>query len=118
MEVGVGERTGSGIPKILYACKENSIECTYEKEQDGFWFIFYRKNVTTNDTIKLTELELLILNEIKEDNSITREKLSQKIGRSSRNIQRILDNLKQKGIVYRVGPNKGGHWEIRENNIS
>lgn len=119
------ESWGTGFKNTYEICKENSIECTYEKEQDGFWFIFYRKNVTTNDTIfvttndtiKLTELELLILNEIKEDNSITREKLSQKIGRSSRNIQRILDNLKQKGIVYRVGPNKGGHWEIRENNI-
>ena len=33
-------------------------------------------NVTANDTIKMSELEMLILSEIKKDNHVTRDKLA------------------------------------------
>lgn len=107
------EAWGTGFKNTYELCKEKNVECSYEKEQDGFWFVFYRKNTLINDTKKLTELEIMILNEIKEDNRITRDELSLKVGRSSRNIQRVLDSLKQKGIIERVGPNHGGYWEIK-----
>jgi len=29
-------------------------------------------------------------------------------------IARNVDNLKRKGILKRIGPAKGGHWEITE----
>jgi len=35
-------------------------------------------------------------------------------GISTRAIEKQLDKLKQKGIIRRVGPDKGGHWEIIE----
>ena len=90
-------------------CNEAGIKCSYEKELEGFWFIFDRNNannVTTNDTIKMSELEMLILSEIQKDNHVTRDKLASISGRTSRTIQRALDSLKSKGIIERVGSNK------------
>ena len=37
----------------------------------------FTTNITINDTIKLTELEQLVLNEIELDLSVTREKMEQ-----------------------------------------
>ena len=68
------ETWGTGLKNIYLLCNEAGIKCSYEKELEGFWFIFYRNNannVTTNDTIKMFELEMLILSEIQKDNHVT-----------------------------------------------
>ena len=36
------------------------------------------------------------------------------IGVSRRAIAKIIAKLQSKGILHRVGPDKGGHWEIVE----
>ena len=53
-----------------------------------------------------------IINELINNNDITISELYSKLGISTRAIEKQLDKLKQKGIVRRVGPAKGGHWEI------
>ena len=35
------------------------------------------------------------------------------LGITLRQCERILASLKQKGLIARVGANKGGHWKIR-----
>ena len=109
------EAWGTGFKNAYALCNDANIKCSYEKELDGFWFILYRKNVTTNitinDTIKLTELEQLVLNEIELDPYVTREKMEKKYGRSSRTFQRVLDSLKEKKMIERKGSNKTGYWE-------
>lgn len=112
------EAWGTGFKNTYALCSNANIKCSYEKELDGFWFIFFRQNViknfTINDTIKLTELERLVLNEIEANPYITREKLENKYGRSSRTFQRVLDSLKEKKIIEREGSNKTGYWKIIE----
>jgi len=49
---------------------------------------------------------------IKENPEITQEELSQKAGISIKGIEWNLAQLKQKGILKRVGPDKGGHWKV------
>ena len=112
------ETWGTGFKKAYTLCNEAHVKCYYEKEIDGFWFIMSRSNVTTNviinGTIKLTELEQIVLNEIKTDPYITREKMEKKYGRSSRTFQRVLDGLKEKRIIERVGSHKTGYWKVLE----
>ena len=31
---------------------------------------------------------------------------------SERQVQRIMTKLKEQGVIRRIGPDKGGHWEI------
>jgi len=118
------ETWGTGLKNTYLLCNEAGIKCSYEKELEGFWFIFYRNNannvttndtinVTINDTIKMSELEMLILSEIQKDNHVTRDKLASISGRTSRTIQRALDSLKSKGVIERVGSNKTGNWKIK-----
>ena len=56
----------------------------------------------------------MVLNEIEANPYITREKLENKYGRSSRTFQRVLDSLKEKKIIEREGSNKTGYWKIIE----
>lgn len=117
------ETWGTGLKNTYALCKEANVKCSYEKELEGFWFIFYRNkgsdvtindtiNVTINNTIKLTELEMLIVSEIQKDNHVTRDRLSFISGRTSRTIQRVIDSLKVKGVIERVGSNKNGYWKV------
>lgn len=117
------ETWGTGLRKTYNLCDENKIDVYYEKEYDGFWF-FFKRNVqksekdivtndfTINDTIILSELEKIVLSEIQKNPHITRESLSALTSRSSRTMQRILDSLKEKKIILRIGSNKSGYWKI------
>ena len=51
-----------------------------------------------------------ILQEIKNDSSVTAKILSEKIGISERKIQDNLKFLKEKNLISRIGGNKNGKW--------
>ena len=53
-----------------------------------------------------------IISLIKENVKITQEELSVKTGLNRRGVEWNLQQLKEKGILKRVGPDRGGHWEI------
>ncbi|MEJ5548862.1 HTH domain-containing protein, partial [Salmonella enterica subsp. enterica] len=40
--------------------------------------------------------------------------LAAEIGISAKGIQRQLANLKAEGILHRIGPDKGGQWQIND----
>lgn len=40
------------------------------------------------------------------------QSISEEVGIAPRNVQEHLRKLQQQGIIRRVGPNKGGHWEF------
>jgi ATP-dependent DNA helicase RecG len=44
--------------------------------------------------------------------SVTALELSQHLGLTLRAVEKQLANLKQEGVLRRVGPDKGGHWEV------
>lgn len=53
-----------------------------------------------------------ILRLISENNKISAKELAELVGISSRAIEKQIANLKEKGMLKRIGPDKGGHWEI------
>jgi len=63
-------------------------------------------------TEKVTENQGRILGAIEKDNCVTAKKLSVIIGISERKIKENIKKLKQKGLLERVGPDKGGYWKI------
>ena len=55
-----------------------------------------------------------ILNLIKEDDHITIPEIAQRIELSTRAVEKQIAKLKEQNKLKRIGPDKGGHWEITE----
>lgn len=64
---------------------------------------------TTQKDIKTTQK---ILSIIKDNPKVTRKELAILINISPDGIKWNLDKLKKEGKLHRVGPDKGGHWEV------
>ena len=60
--------------------------------------------------VKLAESQRKILEFVKVEPYITIKELSQKIRISTTAVDKNIVLLKRKGMLKRVGPDKGGHW--------
>ena len=70
------------------------------------------ENVTDKVTDKVTDNQSLILQYIFEQQKITTRELAEKVGISQRKIKENIAKLKTTGLIKRIGPAKGGHWEV------
>ena len=61
---------------------------------------------------KLTEHQKMILHLIKNNPSISKKEMSETIGIRPSSIDKNIATLKGKRYLKRVGPAKGGHWEL------
>ena len=55
-----------------------------------------------------------IIQLIKDDPNITIKELSLQLSLTRRGIEEQIKSLKAKGLIRRVDPDKGGHWEVIE----
>ena len=53
-----------------------------------------------------------ILASISKNSTISTKKLAAMYSLSERQVQRIMTKLKEQGVIRRIGPDKGGRWEI------
>ena len=129
--VGYGENLGSGFPLILDAWKQagwNTPVLNNKLELDMVELVLplsaISKN-TSNTTIKTTpstenedgeksreKSREKIINIIRKNPSVTQFELSTILQISTKAIEKQIKNLKEDGIIHRVGPDNGGHWEI------
>jgi ATP-dependent DNA helicase RecG len=122
-EVGLIEKYGSGIKRV----REEFIECglpepTFIQMSTGMLIRVYgtgylnkdvTENVTENVAENVTEnREQLILQLLHSDHKISTSELATRFGITRRTVHRDLEKLKEKGILERVGPDKGGYWKI------
>lgn len=61
---------------------------------------------------KITAKQAVVLDFIKQNSSISRSDLSDKLKINESAVRKHLDALRNKGVIKRVGPDKGGHWEV------
>lgn len=61
---------------------------------------------------KVNETEMKILEMISEKQNITIPELAGKLHKTPRTIEKSIAKLRNKNILERVGPAKGGHWKI------
>ena len=61
--------------------------------------------------IALSERQLEVLQIIKDNPTVTRKMLAEKLGINESAVQKHLEALKQNGIIKHVGKTRG-HWEI------
>jgi len=53
-----------------------------------------------------------IINLIRENPYVTTQEMADSIGIIRRTIAKHIRSLQDKGIIKRIGPDKGGHWEV------
>ena len=71
-------------------------------------------DVTENVTDTSQKTSQKIIDLVKEDPYISTSRMADIIGIDRRNIARNIKKLQDQGIIRRVGPDKGGFWEIIE----
>ena len=62
--------------------------------------------------IELNHTQKMILSMIKSDNQISATEISKHIGLSVRAIEKNIKELREKGVLKRNGPARGGYWKI------
>ena len=51
---------------------------------------------------------------LKDDQTMSLPRMAEAIGLSVAGVRKVLDKLKASGRIRRVGPDKGGHWEVMD----
>ena len=124
------ERWGSGIKRIHDECVAVGIRVEFKRAKTGFVVSFYRpkweegegldqggqkgwsEKVVRKGGQKLTLKQTTIRDMLKQDPYISRKTLSEKLDIHESAVQKHLDAIRTKGVIKRVGPDKGGHWEV------
>jgi ATP-dependent DNA helicase RecG len=65
---------------------------------------------TLKDTLKGTRKDVVEI--ISNNPNVTIPQIAEQLGMNPRGIDKHLKALREQGIIRRVGPDKGGHWEI------
>lgn len=73
----------------------------------------FTEKFTEKFTENFTQSEQKILNELIDNPYITQARLSELLGISKRSIIKNMKNLKDRGIIYRVGSDRKGYWKIK-----
>ena len=55
-----------------------------------------------------------ILHLLRSNPALSAKALAEELGISSRAVEKQIDLLKKVGSLIRVGPAKGGHWQVRQ----
>lgn len=50
---------------------------------------------------------------MRENSHITQAQLSKKLNRSDRQIRRVIKELREKGMIERIGSRKSGQWVVK-----
>jgi ATP-dependent DNA helicase RecG len=100
-----------------------SPEPVFENFQHGFRviaFALYKKEEKYTPVIsgkvgeKISGNQQSILDTISENPFISSAEMSARIGISKRKTETNIAALKRKGLLERIGPDKGGYWKIKQ----
>ena len=67
---------------------------------------------STERNVALTETEEKIVAILMSNGYATQKSISAKLGITRTYVTKIMGELQSKGVICRVGPDKGGHWEV------
>ncbi len=126
-KAGFIESWGRGYKKIHDGFESAGLPMPkIDASEGGVLVTFRRNNVNSNlnESVRGNVLKgqktsqktsQKIVEHIRNNNDISTQEMANIIGIDRRNIARQIKNLQAKGIIRRVGPDKGGHWEVIDN---
>jgi len=118
-EMGLADELGSGVRRLYQYCKAYCDHDPEMVEDDIFRFILplggrpgSPKGSPKSSPKGSPKTEEQILTLLAEDPKLSTESIGKKIGISKRAVLKQIDKLKSQNRLKRVGPARGGHWEV------
>lgn len=128
---GYIESWGRGVEKIERACREHDIEPPeYDDSLSGLMVTFRAntehlqlydvgarvelsgKKLGEKLGEKLGKTRAAIVEAMRDNPKVSAKVLAQSLGLSITAVEKNIQTLKTQGLVQRIGPAKGGHWEV------
>ncbi len=129
--MGEIEKYGTGFVRIRKWLKEEYPEIRMEMREKGDFFQIELISVPSHGDAEgpdmpeglyeklperlpenLSDLQQNILNRMQHDPAVTYVQLAQITGKSRESIRKNIDRLRKRGMIRRIGPARGGHWQI------
>lgn len=129
-DAGIIEEYSSGLARVVNSCKENSNKKPlFRVDRTSFSVEIESldkdqlKKIGAEEQTRAKVIENIpegdkkttqkIIDLIKNNSEITRKELAEKIGNITEDgIKYHLNSLIKKGLLKRIGPDKGGYWEV------
>lgn len=115
------EKIGSGIDKMKRLMRDAKLKEPVFTSDTFFHAIFYRSpeyslkpSIEKSREKGMEKSREKILRAIKEKPTTTTQEVSKAIGMSRAGVEKVIKKLKTEGRIKRIGPDKGGHWELIE----
>lgn len=120
------ERMGTGTGDMIRRCREAGLKEPEFRVTDGFTLIIPRLPESAAKTAvsglgeklgerlgeRLGETRAAILEAMRNDPKVTVAKLAERLKLSTTAIENNIGYLRTKDYIKRIGPAKGGHWEV------
>jgi predicted HTH transcriptional regulator len=116
--MGKVEHIGSGMRKVKKLLEEPGLKQSSPKESSYPKVARCRssklrvKKAPKKVPVNITRNQRTILDACSKNGNVTIFELASKVGISDRKIKVNISKLKVKGLIRRVGPDRGGHWEV------
>jgi ATP-dependent DNA helicase RecG len=124
-DLGLIEKYGSGIRRIIECFEDENLPMPeFKNISEGFQVTIFSSSEKKADVVAnvienyrktdgVVENRLsAILETIRSDNTVSAIQIARHLNVAERTVQRDLEKLKSKGLIERVGPDKGGFWKV------
>ena len=126
---GYVEAWGRGIENMCKLCADYGVKTEYTVHPCDVMLEFripqldvfdkrpkkVTERVTEKVTERVTENQAIIIREMEKNPFVTAIGLAKNLGISLRKTKENVKKLQQKGLIHRIGPDKGGYWQITKN---
>ncbi|MGN0414131.1 MAG: ATP-binding protein [Agathobacter sp.] len=128
--LGYMERKGSGLTKIIESYKNaynysEDKKPQFESSRVEFTVTLMNLNYGVNEaneakneaneaknvTGKIQDIEILLLNILRENSNVIQKELARITGVSRSTIQRLMEEMIKEKKLLRIGATRSGHWE-------
>jgi len=123
-EAGIIEKFGSGIKRVVEACRRHGSKTPrFVEIAGGFLVTIFpaRPSATQKSTQKPTQkstqkqgLDADIIEFVKNNPTTTRAKMAMALQKSENTLKEHLADLKARGVLARKGSDRSGYWVVRQ----
>jgi predicted HTH transcriptional regulator len=115
-DLEIVEHLGSGVPRILDHYDRRVFQLDPNFLRVVFPYIHSLNDQVENTVSGKTSGKTSgkILEMMRENDRITIPEIADALGKTTRSIEMQINKLKGEGLLCRVGPAKGGYWEVRD----
>ena len=112
---GIIETWGRGTLKIARLMRERGLEPPAVVVREGAVVVTFRVSAPVKAPVKTpVKTDAAILRLLREQPDLNMAELARLLAKAPRTIERAVKKLRDSGRLRRIGPDKGGHWQVVE----